>query len=803
MAEKYLGESNYKKKGKHHRPNLAAPKDNEFYIKMSQYIWSQYVRNSTTISYGGYSGSTGKSFTELRLYALGQQSKVRYAKLLDDCDELTQEGELNINWDIVQILPKFRDIVKGKLAGIDFEVNTQALDEMSNKERLKRANKMKLLTSPIVKQYIEQYGRVPSNIKLPEYINTAEDVDMYIKMGGVRLEYEMAMRDAIESTKYESRWSTLKDKIVEDIIDLGICAVKTKVHPKTHKVIADYVDPMYLVIQPSKYADHRDSSWAGEIRTVTIAQLRMESSLTEGQLMEIAKKYKGKGGNASNFEVPVGIEWEKSYRTDYDWDTSQISYNDFSVDILEWYSVAKDVEKYIVGVREDAGNMIYDKVGRKAKLSKKDEKKGKEIESNIIEKVYKCCWVIGTNTVFDNQEEYAIAKAEVNGVKEALLPIQVYSNKTKSIVERCIRFVDDIQLATLKKANTLAKMAPGPRMLIDKSILRDSVNIGKDNYSMLDLVNLYSKSGVMIVESVAEYENDEGPSNRRPVDFMPAAVQEDLQIFLNEIAHNIDQIRQVTGVNEVADGSTQRGDMLVRVMEGLNAATNNALRPHFRLYEGLYTNWCKYTVLKWQTALMGGEINVDFVPIGDSTIQTVALSEDLYLYDFGVHVTLIPSEKDRQLLLQDLMNMKNQNQLGVDDYYVLYNMINNGDVKKSQLYLSRAARQHRDMLQQQEMQKMKAQGEANGQAAQMAAQAAQQTEQVKLQAKLAVIAAQGEEDRKTIQFQAKFDLERDGQKAANDMGKDVMNKGLDTGLAIQQQQAQAQENQPTEQPNMQ
>nr|MCH9659841.1 hypothetical protein [Bacteroidota bacterium] len=106
--ERYLGESKYSAEGKKNfsKPNVYGNKDELFFKRFAEYIWSQYIRNQSSINYGGYSSITGRSFVELRLYALGQQDKVQYLELLDDYDPLTQEGYLNINLDIVQIIPK-------------------------------------------------------------------------------------------------------------------------------------------------------------------------------------------------------------------------------------------------------------------------------------------------------------------------------------------------------------------------------------------------------------------------------------------------------------------------------------------------------------------------------------------------------------------------------------------------------------------------------------------------------------------------------------------------------------------------
>ena len=116
---------------------------------------------------------------------------------------------------------------------------------------------------------------------------------------------------------------------------------------------------------------------------------------------------------------------------------------------------------------------------KNAKLTEEMEAQGQHMSDSITEKCYKCFWVIGTDVIYDAGEEYAIVKKDANGVKEALLPIQIHSSKMPSLVERCTGFIDDIQLAILKKRNLLATMAPGPRIVIDKSKFRDSVKIGR------------------------------------------------------------------------------------------------------------------------------------------------------------------------------------------------------------------------------------------------------------------------------------------------------------------------------------
>ena len=131
-----------------------------------------------------------------------------------------------------------------------------------------------------------------------------------------------------------------------------------------------------------------------------------------------------------------------------------------------------------------------------------------------------------------------------------------------------------------------------------------------------------------------------------------------------------------------------------------------------------------------------------------------------------------------------------------EDYFVLYNMIKTGDVKKAQLFLSKAVKQHRKLMHERQMQQVEAQSMANGKAAVMAEQEKAKTMQMKLQGDLAKISAQGEQDRLTIEFQATFDMERDKGKDKRNLGGDMMKKAIDaqiTGVSAEQQQQQQQQ----------
>lgn len=747
----------------------------EFYLKYAEFIWSMYANNETGISFD-HRTSSGKSFYELRKYAQGKQDREKYKDLLDECtDPNKNEGYMNINWDNVKLMTKFKDLVMGKMMGIDFDVMTQAVDEISTKKRTHQYTAMKTMAEPAIREMMQLTGFRPQGVTLPDFIEKPEDVDLYNKMGGIRLTHEIFMRDAIEISKYESSWDTIADRLRSDIIDVNIAATRTYMESATGKVLHRHVLPENLIIESSAYNDHRDSSYAGEIITMSISQLRRECDMTEEEVECIAKLYKS-NKSLDNYDYD---NLNSDYSGVYKQPTSQHktrttnSVDSLKIYVLDFAFIAKEVERYIIGMAED-NKELYEKVSNKASLKGRD-KKSKKIEDYTIEYVFTGKWIIGSEFVFDCKKETATVRQGKNGVKKSILPFTVYSDNRPSLVERCIPYIDEIQLAVLKQRNTVAKLPPGPRIAIDISKIEDTLTFGKESFSMMELLNIFPKTGVFLYRSTAEYE-EYAYNQRAPIEPIASGIQEDLAILRDLVLDNIQHIRNETGINEVADGTSQQRDMLVQVMEGLNAATNNALKPHYRIYQMLYFNQCKYTVLKWQVALLGGDIDGEYVPMGDTVIKKVKLSKDLYDYDFGIHLVMMPTEEDKQLLLQDLLSKNANGMIAPESYFMIYNMIRNGDIKKAQFFFAKASRDFMVEQHQREMEKIQAQAQSNAQSAQAAEAAKAQNIQLEAQLKMQLISHEEEEKRKTMTLQAQLKL---GEKD-KDLENNVVTKMTDT-----------------------
>lgn len=684
-------------------------------LAWAKYVYGSYCSNETILRFGGYSQYSKRSLRELRMYGRGANAPEKYQKILDPADQ-SGEGYYNISWDTVKIYAsKFRNIVRGMVDAIKFDFQTNAIDETARKERELEKNKTKLRVNPRMQVLMNATGyKAPSDV--PPGASEA-DIDLLYKLGGKRLGYEILMTNAILATMYESRWEdVIRDMLIDDIIDCGIAASDTYLERTTGKVKAKYVDPEQIIARASKYPDGRDRDFAGYLEEMSFSELRMASGLPEKDIYLIAKKYVGLMGNAHTLGSSAGSFTDRSFREEYLASRGRQVYDNFRVQTLRLYFICQETEKYVVGFHK-GGNQIYDKVGNGAKLAEADLKRGKSFDQKTVQNVYSCRWIVGTDYVFDCSLEYGIVRQGEPGNKRAVLPMKIWTYDGPSITESCVGYIDDINIATFKKRHALAKLPPGPRMVVDKSKLRDSVTIGKDTYSLVDLTSLFEKTGIMVVETKGEFDlPGMQASQSSPFQFMPTGLIEDLNLFFQEIAAGIEGLRNVTGINEVADGSISR-EILVGVASGLQSATNNSLRPHLRVYESLFRDTIQYWMLKWQVALLNGDIDVKYTPIGEDTVKMATLTQTLMDYEFGVTLEILPNEEEKILLLRHLFDLWVKGGLRADDYFVAEGMIKGNKMKAAKLYIAKAVDAREKELKANQLQMIQANGESNAIAA--------------------------------------------------------------------------------------
>lgn len=719
----FLNEEKHKneyKQGKYGVPHQRGTKTEDFLLRYCQNIWGRGLVGELMM---GNNGFYRRNIPELRAYARDLQGYQKYQEILDPCDKKGRRY-MNINWDTEAILPNLRSAIKEIILEINLEPDIEAVDDRTKKARSEAVAEAKLATTPQIQQLLMAAGMNPQEF-VPEGATSEVDIDFIERLGGYRMIEEIEIKDCVDAS-INTGWDVVKDIVADDLVDLHVVATHMRTGPKG--IVIEYVDPARLILPKSKYPDYRDAEFMAFWQPMTIAELReIAVDKDEEWFIKIARQYRGQGK-----QQQYSGGFDSSTRENYYRANGRQWYDDFCIEVMTVYILCTDTEKYVEG-NHKKGNKIYDRVDDNAKLSERDVRRGKRFVEKSAVKLYKANWIIGTDELFDSGENTDNVLDENN---TPLFPLIVVSGDGPSPVEKAIPLVDDIHIAIYKLRHAFRKMAPGPRIVIDKAKLRNMVSFGEEKYSMKEMLELYPKTGTLFVESVADFSDPGIGGQSRPFDFMESGIAEDVQLLMTEISTKTERLRTVMAVNSMMDGSNRQPNMLKGVMEGLIMAGNTMNRGYARLMVNFYRRMVAFIGNYWRNAVVYGPES------GYSAETLERMNNTSYRYEvrFGL------SESDKEMLIQDLMAKRDQGQLAPDAFIVIYNMIKRGDMAKAQLYMIKAVQEERERQQQQQQQAIAMQNQGNMAAAQQAIQGEQQVMDIVHQHKLKQIQLQGEID---------------------------------------------------------
>jgi len=731
--------------------------DKDYFLSVVRYIYAWHAAGYTQTAFS--QAKADRSFAELRSYARNKQDVDKYKTFMRSLGEADQKSpERNISWQTIPVLrgPRLRMI--DKLQAIQPDLQPRTNDITSANEKATRLNRMKIAADPRTQGMAADNPYF--NPELPNGIASQEDIDTYSILGGPTLEIEAKLKDLLD--KYlmtQDTFSVLK-MCQQDIVDLNFAAVHVNKRAGHDDFRIEYIDPANFVMRRTIYPDAHDVDYMGYLRFQTLKEVAEESNVTEEELIEIAQRYAGILNNPASVARTGARE---QYVRDFSW------YANRRVSILTLYFIVREPEKYVVG-QHKTGSRIFDKVELDSRLDKRQEKKGKKIEALTIHKLYKCKWVVGTDMVYDYglAEDVVYEKAN-NGYLYPQIPIVVFNGTEPSFIEDAIGLVDDIQIAVFKLRNTIRKMAPGPRMVLDKSRMAPSVAIGGKSYTILEMLQKFQEEGLFVVETISDgaFSNEQDNHRMRPFEFVPTGILEDIQALTTYIEQKKQELYTATNYNPVADGTNIIPDLLKGVMEGAQNATNSALMPMVRDYFDFYLRIGKFikSLIQIRCVVPEGEIRKIF---GNH-------ASDIYLRAFSIDMKLV-SPENKQMLMQMLMQMGNA--IPPETSILITRAIEENDIARAQLLISKAVQAAKKEAQANEMTMLQAKSKAEAEAAIAMDQSKQQT--AKLTSEQEVLALQEEYRLKMDLMQAEYDRKEEMLKMEGQIQKDT---GIATAMA--------------------
>ena len=190
-------------------------------------------------------------------------------------------------------------------------------------------------------------------------------------------------------------------------------------------------------------------------------------------------------------------------------------------------------------------------------------------------------------------------------------------------------------------------------------------------------------------------------------------------------------IRDATGINEMMDGSTPKGDTLVGVQQQAIAAGNNATYDITNASMMLYKKVCADIVKCVQIIPLESVLYKVYAnAIGKENISLLSTFEDMPLYNFGVTVQKEMDDIEKQYLEQNIQISLSQKEIDIEDAIAIRQL---RDINQAERLLIVRRKKRMAMNQQIAQQNVAAQAQAQAQSAQAAAQASIQTKQVEAQ----------------------------------------------------------------------
>ena len=675
----------------------------EYGAKVGRAIENEWFRGDRVGGAGNRWGSNWQNFHRLRLYARGEQSVQKYK------DEMSINGDLsylNLDWKPVPVIPKFVDIVVNGISSKNYDIKAYAQDPDSIKKKTNYASA--ILEDMMAKDLLNEIqGQLGANLyntmdpaNLPE---DKEELEIRLQLS-YKQEIEIAEEEVITQILDNNKYPLINKRLNYDLVVLGIAASKTNWN-KAEGVTIDYVDPANLVYSYTEDPNFEDIYYVGEVRSVTLEEVKMQfPHLTEKELEEIEK-------------YPGDVNYTRSYYgQDYDTSNVQVLY-------FEYKTFSNQVFK-----------IKQTDVGLEKALEKTDDFNPPESDtfskvSRSIEVLYSGAKILGHEKMLEWKlaENMTRPFADTTRVQMnyAICAPRMYKGRIESLVSRITGFADMIQLTHLKIQQVLARLVPDG-VFVDVDGLAE-VDLGNGtNYNAAEALNMYFQTGSIVGRSMTQ----DGDMNRAKVpiqELQTSSGSGKIQSLIQTYQYYLQMIRDVTGLNEARDASTPDRDALVGLQKmaaaNSNTATRHILQSSLYLTLRICENISRRVADSLNFPLTASSL---MQSISVSSVETLKELQNLNLHDFGIFLELEPDDEEQAQLEQNIQVALQTGGIDLEDAIDL-RQIKNIKLANQSLKYKRKKKMERDQANQRA--NIQAQAQANGQLAQETAMAEVQKQQ--------------------------------------------------------------------------
>lgn len=638
---------------------------------------------------------------EMRQYSKGEQ----YTDYQSMIEGKRDNGKMDIKTHKIdytkklKILPVFRDIVTNQIDESLFKPRAEAINRMAVN---KKKDYFKKIDDDFYTKDISSIISEATGIDLNTSDVAKDEQELKIKKLEYKPDIEIAEELAVENVMKHQAFENIKDRCDEDLFDLGF-AVGRHYTDSTEGIKIKYVDPYNYIHSAFEMEDGRDARLHGEINEDTIANLaKMAGGLSRTQLLALKS-------------VSLGVDTVDSYKNSED-GQRLIEYVHFNY-LVPKSKIFKKLRKNKVTKLIDRSQDGYEPTNKSKKI---------EIPFNtwyegiyIPEAGIMIQWNEIENQVDDNINNpvcnYIVYAPKIKRISETGLV------RFDSMVARAIPIVDDIQRDWYKFQQLKMELRPNTTEIDVDSIQNVAINGQKLDPN--DVLDLFFGRGLLLKQ---RFDEDGDPIDNAVKETASSVNYNALTFLSNEFTSNYNRLRQIVGVNELRDGTTQPNSrMSATVQKLLLASSNNSTNHIVKASFNMSLMFAQAISYRLKDVLKEPSLKSMYMDIiGTTNVELLDAIKEIPMHKFGIYFDFKPDNEERLAFEQSLVNALQGQEINSGQYNKCRQIRN---VKNAIRYLEIVIEENEQNKEKLKLQNIQATSQANAQATVIAEKEKQQT----------------------------------------------------------------------------
>jgi hypothetical protein len=622
-------------------------------------------------------------YEEELAYSMGRQSIDKHKKELLPEDE-NDESFTKISWEGRQDGVVLLNIAKSKLKKALYNILCTPINPTAKdaQDAEYRKQKVKIMMRQAAQQSAPELSDHPLLKKMPGEADDLEELQMEIDFNP-KFVRAKDTEEAIQLVFYENEMDKILDQVADDLINHGAAIVENNLD-ENNKVVLERVPLNQFACSKTNQPDFSDITWYFRVRSTTLSDL--SKYFEPDEITKLLHQVQGTNGNPTNLGV-------NTYENN--------GYDIFKADVMHLRFISWD--KRVTETNKDKnGNLRVSK----AKPSTPDKIKGDtQFVGKTIQNIYECKWVVGTDLIYNFGKMPNMPRSvNVATMGKTKLPVSVIASnfanmRCSGLVGAMKSIIDDINTSTFKGRMFKNRMVP-KGFDIDLNAL-ENVAMGKGGKVLTpkEVVDMFFETGVLV--SRRSGTGFDSQANYRAIQEISNSMADDLVALANDIQASKQALRDISGLNELTDGSTPNPKTLTTIANLANESTNNALYPYINARRNLIESVAKATVQRLQVAKKRG----NYDGYNKAAGRWITVPDSINDFDYDIMIEDRPSDEQKQIIYQLMTDdIKNGYISHADVVQIIYS----NNLKDAAILLSYKVEKGKQQQQQQALQNTQA-----------------------------------------------------------------------------------------------